>query len=179
MHVSSSVVFSRPTIPCHRLCFQYRDQVSHPERSGLQSVHYRYALISRFLIPCLTARHVELALQRVEAQTSLLLSRQIGTPNIAAKGKPESRQVLVPGPLFPPGHPHHKSDVKTNLIQELDTPMAALPTPTPRVKGILKSTSDTHTPTWTWKEVHSKICIVINVPNMVSLLYPRFHICSS
>ncbi|KAJ3817045.1 hypothetical protein F5880DRAFT_1493522, partial [Lentinula raphanica] len=30
---------------------------------------------------------IELSLQRIEAQTQLILSRQIGTPNIAAKGK--------------------------------------------------------------------------------------------
>lgn len=38
----------------------------------------------------------ELALQRIEAQTTLLLSRQIGTPNILAKGKLEPRKVWVP-----------------------------------------------------------------------------------
>lgn len=39
---------------------------------------------------------IELALQRIEAQASLVLSRQIGTPNIAAKGKLEPRRVWVP-----------------------------------------------------------------------------------
>jgi hypothetical protein len=39
---------------------------------------------------------IELALQRIEAQTSLVLSRQIGTPNIVAKGKLEPRRVWVP-----------------------------------------------------------------------------------
>jgi len=116
----------------------------------------------------------ELALQRVEAQTSLLLSRQISTPNIASKGKPEPRQALVPGSLYPPGHPHYKSGTKA--IQELDAP-----TVTPSalgLKGILKGSSNTHTPTWTWKKVQNRICIVINVPNVVSSLplafpYPR------
>ncbi|KAG1774696.1 pre-RNA processing PIH1/Nop17-domain-containing protein [Suillus placidus] len=109
---------------------------------------------------------IELALQRVESQTSLLLSRKIGTPNIASKGKPVSRQVLVPGLLFPPGHPHHKSDTKTTLIQELASSTATLPAP--RVKGILKSASNTHTPTWTWTPTKDqrKIRFMINVPNL-------------
>ncbi|OJA09138.1 hypothetical protein AZE42_02310 [Rhizopogon vesiculosus] len=113
----------------------------------------------------------ELSLQRVEAQTSLLLSRQVGTPNIASKGKPQSRQVLVPGPLFPPGHPHHKSDTKTNLIQELDPPADA--SSPPRIKSILKSTPNTHAPTWAWSMAQSKICIVINVPNVTHAHIPN------
>ncbi|KAF9451321.1 hypothetical protein P691DRAFT_808071 [Macrolepiota fuliginosa MF-IS2] len=47
---------------------------------------------------------VELALQRIEAQTSLVLSRQIGTPNIAAKGKLEPRRVWVPAWLVAGKH---------------------------------------------------------------------------
>ncbi|KAK2466606.1 hypothetical protein APHAL10511_000864 [Amanita phalloides] len=43
---------------------------------------------------------IELALQRVEAQTSLMLSRQIGTPNISSKGKLKPRTVHVPETLF-------------------------------------------------------------------------------
>ncbi|KAG2152807.1 pre-RNA processing PIH1/Nop17-domain-containing protein [Suillus clintonianus] len=105
---------------------------------------------------------IELALQRVESQTSLLLSRQIGTPNIASKGKPVSRQVLVPELLFPP---HHKPDTKS-LVQELAS--------TPTVKGI-------STPTWSWSNDDRKIRIIVNVPNLVSLIprhtiyFPCFH----
>ncbi|KAG1728849.1 pre-RNA processing PIH1/Nop17-domain-containing protein [Suillus paluster] len=107
---------------------------------------------------------IELALQRVESQTSLSLSRQIGTPNIASKGKLATRQVLVPELLFPPGHPHHKSETKTNLIQEI----ASLPgaASAPRTKGILKSTSNSHTPMWTWSKNQCKIRIMIDVPNV-------------
>ncbi|KAG5646149.1 hypothetical protein DXG03_004202 [Asterophora parasitica] len=47
----------------------------------------------------------ELALQRIEAQTALALSRQIGTPNIAAKGKLVPRTVLVPSSLLVPSSP--------------------------------------------------------------------------
>ncbi|KAG1823046.1 pre-RNA processing PIH1/Nop17-domain-containing protein [Suillus variegatus] len=113
---------------------------------------------------------IELALQRVESHTSLALSRQIGTPNIASKGKPVSRQVLVPRILFPPGHPHHKSDAKTTLIQELASPTAIAPAS--KVERILKSA----TPTWTWTPTkdHRKIRFIINVPNLT-----RAHISNS
>ncbi|KAG1875812.1 pre-RNA processing PIH1/Nop17-domain-containing protein [Suillus subluteus] len=106
---------------------------------------------------------IELALQRVESHTSLLLSRQIGTPNIASKGKPVSRQVLVPGLS---GHPHHKSNTKTTLIQELASPTATASAP--RDKGIFKTASNTQTPTWSWTPTKDqrKIRFMINVPNL-------------
>jgi hypothetical protein len=109
---------------------------------------------------------IELALRRVESHTSLSLSRQIGTPNIASKGKLASRQVHVPGLLFPPGHLHHESNTKTTLIQELASPIA-----TASSQEILKSAS---TPTWTWTPTNDqrKIRFTINVPNLVSLV-PR------
>ncbi|KAF8200358.1 pre-RNA processing PIH1/Nop17-domain-containing protein [Pholiota molesta] len=44
---------------------------------------------------------VELALQRIEAQTGLTLSRAIATPNIASKGKLAPRSVLIPTALLP------------------------------------------------------------------------------
>ncbi|KAF8627597.1 hypothetical protein AX17_006169 [Amanita inopinata Kibby_2008] len=43
---------------------------------------------------------IELALQRVEAQTSLVLSRQIGMPNITSKGKLTPRTVRIPSEIF-------------------------------------------------------------------------------
>ncbi|GAW01721.1 Protein interacting with Hsp90 1 [Lentinula edodes] len=42
---------------------------------------------------------IELSVQRIEAQTQLVLSRQIGTPNIAAKGKLQPRTVSIPSLL--------------------------------------------------------------------------------
>ncbi|KIK37957.1 hypothetical protein CY34DRAFT_108871 [Suillus luteus UH-Slu-Lm8-n1] len=106
---------------------------------------------------------IELALQRIESQTSLSLSRQIGMPNIASKGKPVSRQMLVPGLLIPP---HNKSDARTTLIQELASPTTSASAPGP--KEILKSASNTHTPTWTWTPTNDqrKIRFMINVPNL-------------
>lgn len=44
----------------------------------------------------------ELALEHVEEKTHITLSRQIGTPNIASKGKLEPRTVLMPGALVDP-----------------------------------------------------------------------------
>ncbi|KAI9060119.1 hypothetical protein FKP32DRAFT_1632973 [Trametes sanguinea] len=43
---------------------------------------------------------IELAFQRIEAQYGVQLSRQIGTPNIASKGKLAPRSVLVPTALL-------------------------------------------------------------------------------
>ncbi|CAA7261955.1 unnamed protein product [Cyclocybe aegerita] len=43
---------------------------------------------------------VELALQRIEAQTGLSLSRNIATPNIASKGKLLPRTVQIPASLL-------------------------------------------------------------------------------
>ncbi|KAI0363325.1 hypothetical protein BV20DRAFT_975824 [Pilatotrama ljubarskyi] len=45
---------------------------------------------------------IELAFQRIEAQWGVQLSRQIGTPNIASKGKLAPRSVLIPSVLLPP-----------------------------------------------------------------------------
>ncbi|KAF8840324.1 hypothetical protein BDN67DRAFT_968730 [Paxillus ammoniavirescens] len=112
---------------------------------------------------------IELAFQRIEAQSTIVLSRQIGTPNIASKGKPQARQVLVPAALFPPGHPNHRTPIK--LIQEITD----RPTPEPAKvppKGILKKSptwnSAPQVPTWTWTQENSKIRIVIDVPAVVS-----------
>lgn len=69
--------------------------------------------------------NVELAFQRIEAQTSgaILLSRQIATPNIASKGKLEPRTVKIPSILYPEGHPNRGIVVreeKANGGEEVD-----------------------------------------------------------
>ncbi|KAK0478710.1 pre-RNA processing PIH1/Nop17-domain-containing protein [Armillaria novae-zelandiae] len=56
---------------------------------------------------------IELALQRIEAQTALVLSRHIGTPNIASKGKLAPREVTLPD--LP------KPTEKKALIEEVTT----------------------------------------------------------
>ncbi|KAI0717680.1 pre-RNA processing PIH1/Nop17-domain-containing protein [Cerioporus squamosus] len=81
---------------------------------------------------------IELAFQRIEAQYSLLLSRQIGTPNIASKGKLKPRTVLVPTTLLQ-GSSAASSAASTSsskpLIEELP---ASASTPAAPPKGILK-----------------------------------------
>ncbi|EMD35118.1 hypothetical protein CERSUDRAFT_97034 [Gelatoporia subvermispora B] len=94
---------------------------------------------------------IELAFQRVEAQCGILLARQIGTPNIAAKGAIAPRAVAIPAALFPEGHPsralagadEEQQPRKTKLIEELDAPAstppgAASPSAPKAPKGILK-----------------------------------------
>ncbi|PIL25928.1 hypothetical protein GSI_11681 [Ganoderma sinense ZZ0214-1] len=82
---------------------------------------------------------IELAFQRIEAQHSLLLSRQIGTPNIASKGKLQPRSVLVPTSLFssaPSTTTHAGAPLIEELPPSLPSPPAARSQPS---KGILKS----------------------------------------
>ncbi|KAG6908474.1 hypothetical protein DXG01_004477 [Tephrocybe rancida] len=119
---------------------------------------------------------VELALQRIEAQTSLALSRQIGTPNIASKGKLSPRTVYIPSFLVtegasrttPPGLATTKP-----LIQEV-TPVASSDS---KPKGILKAASSPPTskpdsraqqsrPTWSWAKEGAKIEIKIQVSHL-------------
>ncbi|KAJ7216196.1 pre-RNA processing PIH1/Nop17-domain-containing protein [Mycena haematopus] len=110
----------------------------------------------------------ELALQRIEAQTSLVLSRQISTPNIASKGKLLPRTVLIPSVI--PTAPN-----KRPLIEEL-TPSAAVAVnnkPDP-VKGILKPNAPPSTatrPTWSWsKNANGSIEITIAMPFLTRAL---------
>ncbi|KAG7447290.1 uncharacterized protein BT62DRAFT_948298, partial [Guyanagaster necrorhizus] len=58
---------------------------------------YNKSLKSRVLRdPAWKTFLIELALQRIEVQSGLVLSRRIGTPNIASKGKLSPREVTVP-----------------------------------------------------------------------------------
>lgn len=114
---------------------------------------------------------IELAFQRIEAQTTIILSRQIGTPNIASKGKPQARQVLVPATLYPPGHPNHRAPAK--LIQEIPPRPTAESTPGGTLKNQQSSTSMApKIPSWSWSEENSKLCIVINVPALTHAAIP-------
>ncbi|KAJ2934740.1 hypothetical protein H1R20_g2347, partial [Candolleomyces eurysporus] len=66
---------------------------------------------------------VELGLQRIEGQTGLTLSRNIGTPNIAAKGKLQPRTVRIPTALLnpPPSSKASSEDVPSALLVEKKT----------------------------------------------------------
>ncbi|KAI0744676.1 pre-RNA processing PIH1/Nop17-domain-containing protein [Earliella scabrosa] len=89
---------------------------------------------------------IELAFQRIEAQYGLLLSRQIGTPNIASKGKLKPRSVLVPTSLHKPAHSESTSPAAQSrkpLIEELPANTKAPAPP----KGILKKNQPSTAPT--------------------------------
>ncbi|KAI0063296.1 hypothetical protein BV25DRAFT_1802318 [Artomyces pyxidatus] len=99
---------------------------------------------------------IELALQRIEAQSSLQLSRTLGTPNIASKGPLPPRTVSIPTTLFPAGHAQHVAPAK-KLIEEVQ--------PAPP-KSILKSEAPLETPAWTWAHDGARIQLTIQVPKL-------------
>jgi hypothetical protein len=115
----------------------------------------------------------ELAFQRIEAQTSgsILLSRQIGTPNIASKGKLEPRTVQIPRVLYPEGREVGGSGVDLGvsggkgkgkqLIEEIEEGKGILKTPTKPISSTVEI------PSWTWSKTSTKIKIIINVPKLV------------
>ncbi|KAF7317950.1 S5A-REDUCTASE domain-containing protein [Mycena kentingensis (nom. inval.)] len=110
--------------------------------SGVKSLSLRDPLFKTYI--------QELSLQRIEAQTSLLLSREITTPNIASKGKLLPRTALIPDTLPPPTKP---------LIEEIP--------PVPPPKGILKpSTQSLPLPvtTWSWSKMPESGTIEISFP---------------
>lgn len=108
---------------------------------------------------------LELALQRVEAQTTLVLSRQIGIPNIASKGKLQSRRVSVPVALYP------NYQASPTLVEEIsDRSTSALVKAPP--EGVPKITSKTGVPAWSWTQEDSSIRIVFDVPGVVSRFSP-------
>jgi len=95
----------------------------------------------------------ELALQRIEAQSGIVLSRNIGTPNIASKGKLLPRTVQVPAAMLPAltGAPSANQNLpqlpSKPLIQEVSSTtngVASSPTNAgdatllPGLRGILK-----------------------------------------
>lgn len=120
------------------------------------------------LISVLAAEYTpELAFQRIEAQTTLVLSRQIGTPNIASKGKPQSRRMLIPAALYLPDHPHRRAP--GTLVQEIPDRSTSVFEKAPP-KSILKKkiNSEAQIPAWSWAQQGSRIRIVFDVPGIVS-----------
>lgn len=137
---------------------------------------------------------LELGLQRIEVQHSLALSRQLGTPNIASKGKLFSRTALVPLRLYPEAHPlrEESNKRKLSLIQEVEssTSIAQLSKDkngpeAPKPKGILKTASAAAAPVvnqartskqqsgpisrpkFEWAKEDNHIQITIHTPNVV------------
>ncbi|KAK7039143.1 hypothetical protein VNI00_010047 [Paramarasmius palmivorus] len=117
----------------------------------------------------------ELSLQRIEAQTGLLLSRNIGTPNIAAKGKLEPRTVSIPSFLASKSSSEASHVAKKPLIEEI-TPAESEAVKKP--KGILKTTQQPSPVAprpsqiqqiplqWSWSKQNDQIQIVISVPKL-------------
>lgn len=100
-------------------------------------------LIHFLLATPLISTPTELAIQRIEDQTSLVLSRQISTPNIASKGKLAPRTVWVPTALI-----QSKTDVEPSVFNVEDKGMEAKADTKPLIqelsasgppKGILKN----------------------------------------
>jgi hypothetical protein len=125
---------------------------------------------------------VELALQRIEAQHSLALSRQIGTPNIACKGKLAHRTASVPLALFPVSHVL-RAEAERNqakLIEEVDVVApSGVAQDTAKPKGILKNVSpnvsatpNLDRPGFEWTRDGDRIKIVVDVPKMVNMSSP-------
>jgi len=146
---------------------------------------YNASLKSRALKdPAFKTFLIELAFQRVEAQWGILLSRQIGTPNIASKGKLQPRTVSIPVALYPEGHPNRalggddEPQPKAKLIEEIDAPPSSSSAPerAKKPKGILKSpetaadlakaTAALPSPEFSWSKHDAGIQITIRVPGL-------------
>ncbi|KAK0216025.1 pre-RNA processing PIH1/Nop17-domain-containing protein [Armillaria fumosa] len=108
---------------------------------------YNKSLKSRVLRdPAWKTFLIELALQRIEVQSGLVLSRRIGAPNIASKGKLGPREVTVPD--LSKGKEKEKE--KKMLIEEVTTT----------------------TGSWVWSKSSQpdRIDIRISVPNLTRTL---------
>ena len=136
----------------------------------------------------------ECALQRIETQHSISLSRTLSTPNISSKGVLERREVPVPVSLFPPGHHHHASVDDESPRKKLIEEVTSSPTITSEVDGPNKpsspgrihpdsavtshSNSAVETPTWTWSQQGGEIRITVRVPKLVRTWRSQFQLCS-
>jgi hypothetical protein len=122
---------------------------------------------------------IELSLQQIEAQNSISLSRNLGTPNILSKGVLEQRAVSIPSTLFPPGR-HHGAFLDNSpakkLIEEVADSLATaskvndLSSPNhglPRASVTPHSNSAPETPSWMWRQEGVEIHITIRVPELV------------
>jgi len=125
---------------------------------------------------------IEMAIQRVEVQHGLSLSREIGTPNIASKGKLAPRSALVPLALFPATHAlkaqgekgqkrlvEEVQEVDRGVLAKAQVPAQAVPRP----KGILKrglAKADAggaqERPLFEWTKEGERIKITVGVPNL-------------
>ncbi|THG97205.1 hypothetical protein EW026_g4762 [Hermanssonia centrifuga] len=138
---------------------------------------------------CLSNTFSELGLQRIEAQYSLLLSRQLGTPNITSKGKLLPRNVLVPLALYPSEHPLHEDtnntkkplveelEPRTKLVEDISNKLKLVEEVETKSKGILKSgpvtTQKKECPKFEWVKEGDKLKITVHVPKLRSTHIPN------
>ncbi|KAJ3891897.1 pre-RNA processing PIH1/Nop17-domain-containing protein [Lentinula edodes] len=101
---------------------------------------------------------IELSIQRIEAQTQLVLSRQIGTPNIAAKGKLQPRTVSIPSLL---ARAEAKAAETRNLekimTQDASDPISQAGLEVVKPKSILRPSSSNPTQTAAHRDTGAKI----------------------
>ena len=110
---------------------------------------------------------IEIALQRIETQTPLVLSRQIGTPNISAKGKLAQRTVTIPSFLATAPAPRAIAEAPTPVVTK---PLIEEISPNQPKKGILKPSTATPSAAlgWKWeKQTDGRIKIVVSLPEIV------------
>lgn len=99
------------------------------EGQRLQVVYNRCVRL-KLKLSLRTCSHIsailELALEHVEEKIGVTLSRQIGTPNIASKGKVEARTVLIPKALLnnaKPDEPLLREAPKTSSSEKIPPQM--------------------------------------------------------
>ncbi|KAL5478773.1 hypothetical protein ACEPAI_2050 [Sanghuangporus weigelae] len=78
------------------------------DKSGKPSIVFDCVFSASLKSRCLKDKEfklylIELALEHVEEKAHMMLSRQVGAPNIVSKGKLEPRTVLMPRSLVNPG----------------------------------------------------------------------------
>lgn len=120
----------------------------------------------------------ELAFQRIETQYGVQLSRQIGTPNIAAKGKLAPRTVSVPTALLAPAPSLASASSPLSVDAPPSKPgkplIEEVSVPAPAAKGILKAPpsgtekGNAVVPSLSWtKTDDGRLRIALSVPHLV------------
>ncbi|KZV62269.1 hypothetical protein PENSPDRAFT_658253 [Peniophora sp. CONT] len=104
---------------------------------------------------------IELALQHIETQSGLSLSRTLGAPNIASKGSIPPLKLKLSPQLYPPEHKLRTNPKSAKPLVEEVKPK----------KGILKTSNSTpkpveETPAWTWSQMGDRLRIEIKAPKL-------------
>ncbi|EIW56569.1 uncharacterized protein TRAVEDRAFT_59602 [Trametes versicolor FP-101664 SS1] len=127
---------------------------------------------------------VELAFQRIETQYGVQLSRQIGTPNIAAKGKLAPRTVSVPTALLAPAPSLASASSPLSVDAPPSKPgkplIEEVSVPAPAAKGILKAPpsgirkANAVVPSLSWtKTDDGRLRIALSVPHLTHASIPH------